>query len=95
MCFLLFIVQANQLFAQSDTLPFTLPSLPPWENPIYTPSSGLYLNTPSVLSPQVSYDAETGEYFLNHSIGSYQLSNPTILSFSEYQRFQFQQGVKD
>ena len=95
MCFLLFIVQANQLFAQSDTLPYTLPSLPPWQNPIYTPSSGLYLNTPSALSPQVSYYAETGEYFLNHSIGSYHLSNPTILSFSEYQRFKFQQGIKD
>ena len=49
MCFLLFIGQANQLFAQSNTLPYALPSLSPWENPIYTPSSGLYLNTPSVL----------------------------------------------
>ena len=95
MCFLLFIGQANQLFAQSDTLPYTLPSLPPWENPIYTPSSGLYLNTPSALSPQVSYDAETGNYIIQQSIGNYQLSNPSYLSFEEFKDYNIQQGIRD
>ena len=79
--------QANQLFSQSNTLIYTLPSLPPWENPIYTPSSGLYLSTPFVLSPQVNYDPETGNYIIQQSIGNFQLSNPSYLSFEEFKEY--------
>ena len=95
MCFLLFIGQANQLFAQSNTLPYALPSLSPWENPIYTPSSGLYLITPSVLNPLISYDAETGDYTIQQSIGNYQLSNPSYLSFEEFKEYNIQQAIKN
>ena len=95
MCFLLFIGQANQLFAQSDTLPYALPSSPQWANPIYTPSSGLYLNTPSALIPQVIYDAETGNYIIQQSIGNYLLSNPLYLSFEEFKEYKIQQGIRD
>ena len=95
MCFLLFIGQANQLFAQSDTVPYAIPFLSPWENPIYTPASGLYLNTPSVLNPQVSYDAETGNYIIQQSIGNYQLSNPSYLSFEEFKEYNIQKGIRD
>ena len=87
--------QANQLFAQSDTVPYALPLLQPWENPIFTPASGLYLNTPSVLNPQVSYDAETGNYIIEQSIGNYQLSNPSYLSFEEFKEYNIQQGIRD
>ena len=95
MCFLLFIGQSNQLFAQSDTVPYELPLLNPWENPIYTPANGLYLNTPSVLNPKVSYDAETGNYIIQQSIGNYQLSNPSYLSFDEFKEYNIQQGIRD
>ena len=69
--------------------------LPAWENPIYTPTSGLYLNTPSVLNPQVNYDAETGNYIIQQSIGNYQLSNPSYLSFEEFKEYNIQQGIRD
>ena len=67
MCFLLFIGQANQLFAQSDSVPYELP-LSTFKNPFFTPASGLYLNTPSVLNPKVSYDAETEIILLNNQL---------------------------
>ena len=95
MCFLLFIGQANQLFAQSSTLHYELPSYPPWENPIYTPSSGLYLNTPSVLNPQIIYDIKSGNYIIQQSIGNYRLSNPSYLSFEEFKNYNIQQGIRD
>lgn len=95
LCFLLFIGQANQLFAQSDTLPYSLPSLNAWENPVYTPESGFYLKTPSVLNPQITYDAETGNYIIQQSIGNYQLSNPSYLSFDEFKEYNIQQGIRD
>ena len=59
LCFLLFMVQADELFAQSDSLPYPLPVLSAWESPIYTNTSGFYLQTPSILKPKVSYDTES------------------------------------
>ena len=81
LCFLLLMVQADELFAQSDSLPYPLPKLSAWENPIYTNTSGFYLQTPSILKPKVSYDTESGNYIINQSIGNYQLSNTSYLSF--------------
>ena len=95
MCFLLFVGLANQLFAQSDTLPYALPILSPWKNPIFTPTSGLYLSTPSALNPKVIYDAETGNYIIQQTIGNYQLSNPSYLTFEEFKNYNIQQGIKD
>ena len=95
MCFLLFMGRADHLFAQSDTLPYELPSLSPWENPIYTPSSGLYLNTPSVLNPHVIYDVEKGNYIIQQSIGNYQLTNPSYLSFEEFKEYNIQKGMQE
>ena len=78
-----------------NTVPYAIPFLSPWENPIYTPASGLYLNTPSVLNPQVSYDAETGNYIIQQSIGNYQLSNPSYLSFEEFKEYNIQKALRN
>ncbi len=95
LCFLLFMVQADELFAQSDSLPYPLPALSAWENPIYTNTSGFYLQTPSILKPKVSYDTESGNYIINQSIGNYQLSNTSYLSFEEYKKYNIQKGIRD
>ena len=94
MCFLLFIGQANS-FLLNLIQYLCLPLLQPWENPVFTPASGLYLNTPSALNPKVSYDAETGNYIIEQSIGNYQLSNPSYLSFEEFKEYNIQQGIRD
>lgn len=97
MCFLLFIGQGlyGQTMSVNDSLPYGLPSMNPWQNPVYTPTSGFYLNTPVPLQPEVSYDATTGSYAVQQTIGNFRLSNPSYLSFSEYQQYRQQQSVRE
>ncbi len=96
-CFLLFIVCSESLFAQAvnDSLPYALPSIHSWNNPIYTPSSSLYLQTPLSLQPALEFDTESGNYSVNHRNGNYRISNPTYLTAEEYDDYQSKKSIKD
>lgn len=98
MCFLLFMGLSNQSYGQAtavaDTLPYNLPSYQSWNNPIFNSESGLFLNTPSNLQPEITYDPVTGNYNIQQSQGRFHLSNPSYLTFEEFKNYNIQEGVR-
>jgi cell surface protein SprA len=72
--------------AGSDTtLRFPIPKS---QNPYdVTPSGGLYLNDPSNLKQEVTYDPKYNEYTITNKIGSIDYRNPASFSFDEYRKW--------
>ena len=84
--FICCLVGTKFSFSQSlnDTLPYSFDSQQQWQNPLENSNSGLFLSNPSVLSPQVEYDSESGNYFINQNNKNFRISNPSYLTFDEY-----------
>ena len=84
--FICCLLGAKGSFSQSsnDSLPYNFDFQQQWQNPINISNSGLYLNNPSILNPQIEYDSESGNYFINQNSNGFRISNPSYLTFEEY-----------
>ena len=70
----------------NDTLPYDFQSPQQWQNPLYSSNGGFFLSYPSILSPEIEYNSESGNYTVNHSKSKFRISNPTYFTFSEIGR---------
>ena len=73
--FICCLVGTKFSFSQSlnDTLPYSFDSQEQWQNPLESSNNGLFLNNPSILSPQVEYDSESGNYFISQNNKSFRI----------------------
>lgn len=75
----------------NDTLPYDFHSPQQWQNPLYSSNGGFFLSYPSILSPEIEYNSESGNYTVNHSKSKFRISNPTYFTFSEYSNYNYDQ----
>ena len=96
-CFFLFLVLSKFSFSQStnDSLIFKMPENNLWDNPLENVNSGFYLNHPNNLQPKLEYDPETKLYSVEQKINGFRLSNPTFLSYEEYNNYNSKQSILD
>ena len=52
-------------------------------------SSGLFMKQPSNLNFKTIYDPVTNQYLIQKRLGEYKLGKPEILSFEEFQKYNF------
>jgi cell surface protein SprA len=78
-----------------DSLPYNWQEGALWESPIDQEESPLFLSTPSLLQPTVTYDVSTEQYQIEQSVGGFQLKNPSYLTFKEYDDYQIKRGIRE
>ncbi len=65
-------------------------------NPYDVPQDGgLYLNTPSNITPELIYNPETNEYELINKAGTLDYRSPSYMSFEEYQQYDMDRMMQD
>jgi len=58
-------------------------------------SSGLFMNQPSNFNFQTTYNPETNQYLIQQRLGKYNLGIPKVLTFEEFQKYNFEKSISD
>ena len=58
-------------------------------------NSGLFLNTPSNLRPNVNYDIQNNQYLFNNRVGNINLDRSKILDFKQFQDLKLKNSIND
>ena len=58
-------------------------------------SSGLFMKQPSNLNFKTIYDPVTNQYLIQKRLGEYKLGKPEILSFEEFQKYNFDKSISE
>lgn len=83
----------RDFFQPDTTLPFPIKTNNyPFSN---SNSSPLYLDNPSNIDAQIVYDPETNSYVFQEKIGSWNYRTPNVMSYDQFQQYQFNQSVQD
>jgi cell surface protein SprA len=80
---------------KDDTLPYPIPNEQNYPFDGNTDSNSLYLHNPSNIVSGVEYDPETNTYIFTNKIGDYNYTPPNSMSFEDYQKYDFDQSMKD
>ena len=62
---------------------------------IQNSSSGLFMNSPSNFNTQINYDIINNQYLFQNRLGELNLGAPKILSFEEFQEYNFKQSISN
>lgn len=71
--------------------PFNDNSGNPYDN---NPEGGIYLNTPSNITPELIYDPDRNEYIIKNSAGELDYRPPAYMSFKDYQEYDMDQMLQ-
>jgi cell surface protein SprA len=80
--------------SQKVTLPYTIKSLD-LDNFFFKRPQYLFLKDPENIKSSFSYHPKSNTYILNRKIGKFDYRIPTILSFSEYQKYATKKSKND
>jgi len=58
-------------------------------------SSGLFMNNPSNFNTQINYDIINNQYLFQNRLGDFNLGTPKILSFEEFQEYNFKKSISN
>ena len=58
-------------------------------------SSGLFMNQPSNFNFQTTYNPETNQYLIQQRLGEYNFGIPKVLTFEEFQKYNFDKSISD
>ena len=58
-------------------------------------SSGLFMNNPSNFNFTTIYDIKNNQYLMQKRLGEYKLGFPEIMSFEEFQKYNFNKSISD
>ncbi len=58
-------------------------------------SSGLFLNNPSNFNTITNYDVKNNQYIIQRRLGKFKIGVPEILSFEEFQKYNFNNSISN
>ena len=53
------------------------------------------MNQPSNFNFQTTYNPETNQYLIQQRLGEYNLGIPKVLTFEEFQKYNFDKSISD
>ena len=82
--------QADYEFTYKEIIKYNLPY--PYNS---NSSSGLFMNNPTNFNFITIYDIKNNQYLMQKRLGEYKLGYPEIMSFEEFQKYNFNKSYID